>query len=277
MVAPDMADAFGGERERLALWGQRLGLPKTVRIMETIGRSARDMNQSVDATIVLEVNLARLTHPELDDGVAALAERVSVLERKSSTTPAAAPAAPLAKVGASRRPASDTPVTPRPAVVTPEPVAPVESRAVAPTPTPTPPAANVSLADIRAILAAGNLAVSKVALADLAGATAVELRGDVLVLAVRSEAVKKNLLTSAAGIAGALRLKTGVHLSLEVIVDPAAAPVLAEAPIIDTSQITVVHGADEDEVFADGAVTLEGTSVTESSILDQFPGATELA
>ena len=51
---------------------------------------------------------------------------------------------------------------------------------------------------------------------------------------------------------------------------------MTDAPIIDTSSITVIEGAHEDEVFEETAITMEGDSVTESSILDQFPGATEL-
>jgi len=281
MVSPDIADAFGGERERLALWGQRLGLPKTVRIMETIGRSARDMNQSVDATIVLEVNLARLTHPELDDNIAALAERLTALERKVASGPVAAPAAPLPKIGAGRRPAAETPA-PAPVAQTPAAPAAREVTPVAARPQPvvadevaTPAPTAVTLATVQAVLAAG-LPVARSVSAVLAGATATELRGDTLVVAVRSELAKKNLLDVAGAIIGSLRVKTGAHLSLEVVVNADLAPTVSEAPIIDTSKITVIEGAHEDEVFEESAVTMEGDSVTESSILDQFPGATEL-
>ena len=277
MVSPDIADAFGGERERLAVWGQRLGLPKTVRIMETIGRSARDMNQSVDATIVLEVNLARLTHPELDDNVAALAERLTSLERKIASGPVAAPTAPLPKIGATRRPAE----SPAPAVV---PAAPAARDAATGAPRPQPIVTDevvasapttVTLADVQAALASG-LPVARSVSAVLAGATATELRGDTLVVAVRSELAKKNLLDVAGAIIGSLRVKTGAHLSLEVVVNADLAPTVTDAPIIDTSSITVIEGAHEDEVFEETAITMEGDSVTESSILDQFPGATEL-
>ena len=273
----DILGCFGGERERLALWGQRLGLPKTVRIMETIGRSARDMNQSVDATIVLEVNLARLTHPELDDNIAALAERLTALERKVASGPIAAPAAPLPKIGAGRRPATDTPA---PAPVAQTPAAPAAREVARPQPvvadevaTPAPTA--VTLATVQAVLAAG-LPVARSVSAVLAGATATDLRGDTLVVAVRSELAKKNLLDVAGAIIGSLRVKTGAHLSLEVVVNADLAPTVSEAPIIDTSTITVIEGAHEDEVFEESAVTMDGDSVTESSILDQFPGATEL-
>jgi hypothetical protein len=255
-------------------------LPKTVRIMETIGRSARDMNQSVDATIVLEVNLARLTHPELDDNVAALAERLTALERKIATGPVAAPAAPLPKIGAGRRaaeaPAPPTATAPAaqpaprvvaPVAARPQPVVTEEAAAAAPT--------AVTLAGVQAVLA-GGLPVARSVSAVLAGATAIDLRGDTLVLAVRSELAKKSLLDVAGAIIGSLRVKTGAHLTLDVVIDADLAPTVSEAPIIDTSQITVIEGANEDEVFEETSVTMEGDSVTESSILDQFPGATEL-
>src|ERR1700689_4502753 len=36
-VAPEVADAVDADRERLARWGEQLGLARTVRILETVG------------------------------------------------------------------------------------------------------------------------------------------------------------------------------------------------------------------------------------------------
>jgi len=61
-----------------------LGLPRLVRAIETIGRAQVDMRDAPDPRVVLEVALARLAYPEIDDSVAALADRVSRLERAAA-------------------------------------------------------------------------------------------------------------------------------------------------------------------------------------------------
>ncbi|MFI5036699.1 MAG: DNA polymerase III subunit gamma/tau, partial [Acidimicrobiales bacterium] len=75
-VAPEVADAVDRDRERLSAWGQRLGLARTVRILETLGRAMRDMKSSPEKIAVMEVALIRLVRPELDHDVAALDERL---------------------------------------------------------------------------------------------------------------------------------------------------------------------------------------------------------
>ena len=103
LTAPDLSLTYGGDRERLAAWGQQIGLPTVVRAIEALGRAVREMHSAPDATVVLEVTLARLTHPELDANVTALMERVSKLEKQvaqgvSATPPskAIAPSRPIA-------------------------------------------------------------------------------------------------------------------------------------------------------------------------------------
>lgn len=115
LTAPDLSSTYGGDRERLAAWGQQIGLPGIVRAIEALGRSVREMHSAPDATVVLEVTLARLTHPELDANVAAVMERVAKLEKQIAagvTSPApakaATPSAPIAglqRVGKTAAPA----------------------------------------------------------------------------------------------------------------------------------------------------------------------------
>jgi DNA polymerase-3 subunit gamma/tau len=81
LVAPDVSDALDLDRERLSTWGQDLGLPRTVRALETVGRTLREMKNSPVPIVMLEVALVRLTRADLDDSVSALDERLSRVER----------------------------------------------------------------------------------------------------------------------------------------------------------------------------------------------------
>ena len=65
-VAPEVADAVDSDRERLIAWGEQLGLPRTVRILETVGRAMREMKSAPEKIVILEVALVRLIKPELD-------------------------------------------------------------------------------------------------------------------------------------------------------------------------------------------------------------------
>jgi DNA polymerase III subunit gamma/tau len=125
-VAPEVADAVDGDRERLAAWGSRLGLARSVRILEALGRALRDMKSAPEKVAVLEVALVRLVRPELDHTVEALEERVGRLERGAVSTSAASPppAPTLRPIGSvapavERVPApADAPTPPRDAAST---------------------------------------------------------------------------------------------------------------------------------------------------------------
>ena len=129
LVAPEVSDLYAGDRERLAAWGHQFGLPKTVRIIEALGKTVREMHSAPDPTVVLEVTVARLTHPELDNDVAALLERVAKLEKQVAQGVSAAPAAPAPRTPTPSRPIAGLQRTgaaaPQPAPATPAPVEPV--------------------------------------------------------------------------------------------------------------------------------------------------------
>jgi DNA polymerase III subunit gamma/tau len=59
-----------------------LGPARCVRALEAIGTAIVDMREALDARTTFEVTLVRLTHPEVDDGPAALLERIERLERR---------------------------------------------------------------------------------------------------------------------------------------------------------------------------------------------------
>ena len=101
-VAPEVADAVDADRERLARWGEQLGLARTVRILETVGRAIREMKSAPEKIVMLEVAMVRLTKPELDHSYESLDERLVRLERGTPRTvsePATPTPAPLRPIG----------------------------------------------------------------------------------------------------------------------------------------------------------------------------------
>ena len=114
-VAPQVADAVDADRERLSRWGEQLGLPRTVRILETVGRAMREMKSAPEKIVMLEVAMVRLVKPEFDATYEALDERVTRLERDTvrSVAPVTAPPQVLRPIGTT--PAS--PGAPQPIVV----------------------------------------------------------------------------------------------------------------------------------------------------------------
>ena len=62
-VAPEVADAVDADRERLSAWGEQLGLARSVRILETVGRAIREMKSAPEKIVMLEVAMVRLTKP----------------------------------------------------------------------------------------------------------------------------------------------------------------------------------------------------------------------
>ncbi|HUY42209.1 MAG TPA: DNA polymerase III subunit gamma/tau, partial [Acidimicrobiales bacterium] len=103
-VAPEVADAVDADRDRLSHWGQQLGLARSVRVIETLGRAIRDMKSASEKIVTLEVALVRLVRPDLDSTYESLDERLTKLERTARAAPApslSAPPAPSRPIGAS--------------------------------------------------------------------------------------------------------------------------------------------------------------------------------
>ena len=125
-VAPEVADAVDADRERLLKWGELLGLARSVRILETVGRTIREMKSAPDKIVMLEVAVVRLTKPELDHSFESLDERLTRLERGASRPSVPAPSAPALRPIASSvsapapAPAPVAPSTPSPSPVSKE-------------------------------------------------------------------------------------------------------------------------------------------------------------
>ncbi|HLI44379.1 MAG TPA: DNA polymerase III subunit gamma/tau [Acidimicrobiales bacterium] len=94
--------------EMLAGDGRALLSPaRCVRALELVGTAIVDMREAIDPRITLEVALARLTAPDLDDSASALADRIERLERRVAELE-------TAPSGATARPPSAQPPSPVP-------------------------------------------------------------------------------------------------------------------------------------------------------------------
>jgi DNA polymerase III subunit gamma/tau len=87
-LAPQLCAVSGPSLERYTSLAETMGLPRAVRSMEILGHALVDMREAPDAQVVLEIAIVRAVRPDLDSGMEALSERVSVLERSLSGAPA---------------------------------------------------------------------------------------------------------------------------------------------------------------------------------------------
>ncbi|HEV2426778.1 MAG TPA: DNA polymerase III subunit gamma/tau [Acidimicrobiales bacterium] len=266
-VAPGVADALGAERDRLESWGAGVGLARTVRVLESLGRAIREMRSAPDRLVVLEVTLARLTRPELDPSLDALAERVDQLERRgASAPPSSTPTAPRRPIGASAPTREVTAPAPPPVRE-----APVE--AVEPSPAPSSvPAPALDLDDVRERFAHRVISrTSRSAQMLLRGARVTALLGSRLIVAVPSDEVRKSAADYAPALQRALDHEFGAPLSVEWVID--ATLVAAPLPESRRSARPAEVPDDSDDAGGEGIVV---ESAGEHLITEMFPGAEEI-
>jgi DNA polymerase-3 subunit gamma/tau len=124
-LAPDLCAVAGPQRSVFTALAESMGLARVVRAMETLGQALVDMRDAPDPQVVLEIATIRAARPDLDQGVAALIERVGALERavaagvRAGSQPvraAAAEAAVAEPAVAEPAVADPVPVTRRPSV-----------------------------------------------------------------------------------------------------------------------------------------------------------------
>ncbi len=280
LVAADVASAVNDEATRLSAWGQQLGLAKTVRILETVGRSMREMKSAPDKIAMLEVAMVRLTRPDLDNDVAALAERLTKLERGVSAAPAPAPApAPtLSKIGSN----SATPAMRPSAPVTAKAVAPAAVEQVAPpqepTPTPAPAStsvtgANVTLDDIKSRFESKVMGtLPKGSQLFLKTTKVVAFAAGTLTLSLENSSFMQNTERVAPGLRKALEHEFKTNFQLNWVVGEGVAPV-AQAP----APAPVAVEEDEELVFESEVVeSVQIANGAEHLITSIFPNATEV-
>jgi DNA polymerase-3 subunit gamma/tau len=122
-VAPELRRSMSLGQPQAEGAAPLLGPARCVRALEVVGAAIVDMREALDARTTFEVALVRLTHPEVDEGPAALLERIERLERRvnemsSGVSPGGAPVV-QAPVPAAPRP----PVPGRPVANAPSPAA----------------------------------------------------------------------------------------------------------------------------------------------------------
>ena len=141
-MAPELVQLSERRSAEVADQAQRLGTPRVVKIIETLGQTINDMKGAPDPRVVLEVSLVKLVHRELQMGVEALMARIERLEREIENRPVIAPAPVNPSTGRAvlggRVKDPSTP-TPRAEASTEPPAAPATSVSEAPA-TPTEPA-----------------------------------------------------------------------------------------------------------------------------------------
>jgi DNA polymerase III subunit gamma/tau len=87
-LAPELCTVSGASLGRFRALAEAMGLARVVRSMEILGHALVDMREAPDAQVVVEIAAVRAVRPDLDSGMEALSERVSVLERSLSGAPA---------------------------------------------------------------------------------------------------------------------------------------------------------------------------------------------
>ena len=269
-VAPEVADAVDSDRDRLIEWGSQLGLPRTVRVLETVGRAMREMKSAPEKIVILEVAMVRLIRPELDSSIDALDERLTKLEREGIRVEPAAPAPPavLRPIGSSAPAAPSRPAK-EPA---PSPTADVVEAEV-----PTPVAAGgLDIDDVRSRFVERVIPrTSRGAQLLLKSAHVRSLDGQNLTIALPSEEMRQNTELFSQGLRSAMEHEFKSPLQITWAVDPtlsvsANIPTKSARPI-GTRDVEVEESYPQDETV------IVVDSAGDHLITEMFPGATEIS
>lgn len=281
LTAPDISSTYGGDRERLAAWGQQIGLPTVVRAIESLGRAVQEMHSAPDATVVLEVTLARLTHPELDTNVAALMERVSKLEKQVALGATAAPAA-TATVLASPIAGLQRVGKPTPLPATPSPPAPVEIPVPAahsattstPTEVPVPPSAPLEVSEDELLTRFAAKVIPSLLPTAQALLRTSEVRSfhdNTLTIALEGPNHRPAAERIQDGLIAALSREFGTRIGVEWAYDAAPRPSKPETPRYSAAE---EYEVTEDDL--DGGTVVTG-DVQADIIRQAFPNAEEVS
>jgi DNA polymerase III subunit gamma/tau len=266
-VAPEVADAVDSDRDRLIAWGTQLGLPRTVRVLETVGRAMREMKSAPEKIVILEVAMVRLIRPELDNTIEALDERMTKLERDGVRVEPSLPTPPavLRPIG-SAAPATPTLPQKEPA---PAPIAEVATL-VAPARDDN---TTLDIDDVRARFVEHVVPrTSRGAQLLLKSAFVRSLDGENLTIALPSEEMRQNTELIAQGLRSAMEHEFKSPLRITWAVDPtlvstASAPTSSPRPS-RTREPEETYSADETVIVVDSA--------GDHLITEMFPGATEI-
>ena len=290
-VAPQLTDATGEDRDRLADQGTRLSLARVVRAIELLGRAQVEMRDAPDPQVVLEVAIVRSARSDLDAGSSGLLERVHRLERKvlelSQQGPPAQASAPApiptptrevppgqkASLGAYATESKPAPAPKKNTSPQPEVVQEVPAEDVASVPKADRPATDVTRDEVEQVWNEEVLsAMTSKARSFFRGATLTSVEEGTVTFSVPNE---PHLAKCQAH-----------HKEVEaLVVKSLSAPVTLQLLVVETKGASRSRSSresvDEDEVTE--VVDLEGlveapagavSSVAEAKILEAFPGAT---
>ncbi|MFM8382538.1 MAG: DNA polymerase III subunit gamma/tau [Actinomycetota bacterium] len=91
-MAPELVQTSSERLGVVTEQAMRLGTPRIVKIIETLGQALLDMRHALEARVILEVALVRLVHQELDMGLESVVARLARLEKEFENRPVLAPA-----------------------------------------------------------------------------------------------------------------------------------------------------------------------------------------
>ncbi|MHB1209696.1 MAG: DNA polymerase III subunit gamma/tau [Acidimicrobiales bacterium] len=283
-VAPDVADAVDADRARLGAWGEQLGLARTVRILETFGRSMREMKSAPEKIAILEVALVRLIKPDLDTSIDALEQRVTKLERAANRVAAVAvePAAPtLRPIGATDAKSAATPEARTVAASSPSaPTPPTPATAIPPEPASPTTVVNPSTLefdDVRDRFVQRVVPrTSRSAQLLLKSADVRALDGLRLTIALPSEEMRQNTEMISQGLRGALEHEFKVAMQVEWVVD-ASLLSATPAPTHRATRSRAPVSELPDESYSPDESSIVVQSVADHLITEMFPGAEEIS
>jgi DNA polymerase-3 subunit gamma/tau len=277
-AAPEVADAVDADRDRLSTWGSQLGLARTVRILETIGRAMREMKSAPDKVVILEVALVRLIKPELDNSVEALDERVTKIERaggRPAAPPAPAPPA-LRPIGAVAGAHSSASAAEAVAAVAPA------SAPEAPTSAPDPvlvasDASDLSLEEVCERFEQKVVPrTARSAQLLLKNAKICSFDGKRLTIALPNEEMRQNTEHIAQGLKSAMEHEFKVNFQIEWIVDSSLV-VSSSAPSSQRARPEPARRPDAEEDSAGEESSIVVDSMAGHLISEMFPGAEEIS
>ena len=277
-VAPEVADAVDADRQRLTDWGSALGLARTVRVLETLGRAMREMKSAPEKIVILEVAMVRLIRPDLESSFEALDERLTRLEREGvrslAPTPAPAPPAVLRPIG-SLPLATPPPTMADSGVVASKAPEEVVVERLAPAPPVTHAGPSLDLDDVRARFVERVIPhTSRAAQLLLKSAHLRSLDGTHLTIALPSEEMRHNTEMIAQGLKSAMDHEFKTPLQITWAVDPS----LASATSAPTSRPAKVgRVVENDEPYSPDESVVVVDSAGEHLITEMFPGATEVS
>jgi DNA polymerase III subunit gamma/tau len=273
-VAPEVADAVDVDRERLGAWGSKLGLPRTVRILETFGLAMREMKSAPEKVVVLEVALVRLIRPELDSSIESLDERLTKLEREGVrvAAPPAPPAPVLRPIGSTSAPPS--PSSPSASQSTPSEPAETPEKISPPEPVIHNGGTSLDLEDVRERFEKRVVPrTPRSAQLLLKNAQVRSLDGHRITISLPTEEMRRNTEYIAPGLRSAMDHEFKVTLHIEWVVD--ASQVAASATPRATSHETEQSSNDDVDSSDESGVVVD--SAAGHLISEMFPGAEEIS